>query len=87
MVAPQYQEELKEILDAKNVPYHVMIEDVQALVDSQLKGVDTAVDFDYTKYHTYAEVGFRSIFCNENVFTSKAKTSLSCPNAQEKHIF
>ena len=45
MVSPQYQEELKEILDAKHVPYHVMIEDVQALVDSQLKGVDTAADF------------------------------------------
>ena len=62
MVSPQYQEELKEILDAKHVPYHVMIEDVQALVDSQLKGVDTAADFDYTKYHTYAEVGFFPLF-------------------------
>ncbi|XP_072048178.1 carboxypeptidase B-like [Amphiura filiformis] len=56
MVAPRFQAELKEILDVQQVPYHVMIKDVQSLVDTQTKDVGTSNDFDYTQYHTYDEI-------------------------------
>ena len=57
MVAPRFQAELKEILDSQNIPYHVMIKDVQSLVDSQTSDVGTTNNYDYTKYHRYSEVG------------------------------
>ena len=57
MVPPRFQSEIKEILAAKHIPYHVMIPDVQGLIDSQMeKGVDSYADFNYNRYHTYDEV-------------------------------
>ena len=57
MVPPHFQAEIKEILAAKHIPYHVMVQDVQGLIDSQArKDVDVTADFDYTVYHTYDEV-------------------------------
>ena len=58
MVSPALQTFLKEALEVRGISYDVMIDDVQAVADSQMhRDVSiSAASFDYTIYHTYAEV-------------------------------
>ncbi|XP_786036.3 carboxypeptidase B [Strongylocentrotus purpuratus] len=59
VVQPRFQDDLKEILDAKQIKYSVMIDDVQTLIDSQSRSDDDvkiSADFDYSVYHTYEEI-------------------------------
>jgi len=59
LVEPRFQSELKEILDAMEIKYSVMIDDVQSLIDSQTRSDDSfqaAADFDYGSYHNYEEI-------------------------------
>ncbi|XP_033628137.1 carboxypeptidase B-like [Asterias rubens] len=58
MVSPALQTFLKEALEVRGISYDVMIDDVQVVADSQMhRDVSiSAASFDYTIYHTYAEI-------------------------------
>ncbi|XP_063968769.1 carboxypeptidase B-like [Lytechinus pictus] len=59
LVQPRFQDDIKELLDAKQIKYSVMIDDVQSVIDSQFRSedeVEISADFIYSLYHTYAEI-------------------------------
>nr|XP_054749055.1 carboxypeptidase B-like [Lytechinus pictus] len=59
LVQPRFQDDIKELLDAKQIKYSVMIDDVQSVIDSQARSEDDVkigADFDYSMYHTYDEI-------------------------------
>ena len=61
MVKPTLQANLEESLDRHQLPYNVIIDNVQDVIDGQ-HGSDEETDpgldsFDYSRYHTYEEVG------------------------------
>ncbi len=70
MVSPTLQTSLKEALEGRGISYDVMIDDVQAVADSQMqRDVSlSAVSFDYTIYHTYAEVSIVPIDCTSHYY-------------------
>ncbi|XP_072163476.1 carboxypeptidase B-like [Diadema setosum] len=58
LVPPRFLDEFKELLESVGLEFSVMINDVQALIDETTRSqeIDAAADFDYSVYHTYAEI-------------------------------
>ncbi|XP_070558039.1 carboxypeptidase B-like [Ptychodera flava] len=56
MVPPSQLASVKEYLDAKNIDFHVWIEDVQLKIDSRFSGKPRTDEFDYSVYHTLDEI-------------------------------
>ena len=60
MVDPKFQEDLEQTLHQSQMPYNVMIDNVQDVINGE-HGDDKELaagrdSLDYSKYHTYEEV-------------------------------